>query len=616
MAQVEELVVELSAKVDDYNRAIKDAMDKTQQGANKGGKAVGGLKGKIEDMVGVSLPSFKAFAVAAGGAFAVKQIVDYGEQYTNLQNKIRTVLDPTQNLTDVTRNLLEVSNESRTSLESTTTLYTRLKRSTEDLGLSNQELFNLTETINKSFAVSGATAEEAAAAITQLSQGLASGALRGDEFNSVSEQAPIILEAVAAATGKSRGELRDLAAEGKITSEVLIKSLQAYSGVIETDFSRAQVTVGQASEKLSNNLLVLVGEFDKAAGLSGGTAEAINTLANTLTSLQPIIKQTGEFFNELASIIRDSFTQYVDLAAEAVESAASTLSGVWDYISDGVSGIVEDVSEAVGGSVPDVVKEAADAITETISETAAGVAEFAGDVSTAVEQVFDDAREKRLEKVQEAADAEVAIAQQKQEQIAEIEAGEKVELKEDPEKAAKDKKKKEDKEAKEAERLKSKHTKELLGISKKFAKEDMAIGESAVQFTKDKAATSILAYAAEGAEKVISQLGLPGIPIAGAILAGGAALANKVRSLGTGGGGGLDTGAGGAGGAGGGAGPTIATREIEPETATFRADIAGGTGATSQMITISAPPGDSIGEALAEWINDGIKKGRIQGAGG
>lgn len=616
MAQVEELIVELSAKVNDYNRAIKDAMGKTQQETGKGGQAVGGLKSKIEDFVGVSIPSFKAFAVAAGGAFAVKQIVDYGEEYTNLQNKIRTVLDPTQDLTDVTRQLLDVSNESRTSLESTTTLYTRLKRSTEDLGISNQELFNLTETINKSFAVSGATAEEAAAAITQLSQGLASGALRGDEFNSVAEQAPIILEAVAAATGMSRGELRDLAAEGKITSEVLIKSLQAYSGVIETDFSRAQLTVSQASEKLANNLLVLVGEFDKTTGLSSGSAEALNSVAESLLSLQPIIKKTGEFFTDLSTIISESFTQYVDLAAQAIDSAAGTISSVFSYLSDGVSELIDDVGEDVGDLIPEVVKDAAGAVQEALTETANEVVQFASDVSDATEQVFDNAREQRLQREQEAADAEVEIARNRQEQLAEIEGGDLVEISgDDPEKDATDKKKREDKEAKEAERLKAKHTKELLGISKKFAKEDMAIGESAVQFTKDKAATSILAYAAEGAEKVISQLGLPGIPIAGAILAGGAALANKVRSLGTGGGGGLDTGGAGAITGGGGAGPEITTREIEPETATFRADIAGDAGATSQMITISAPPGDSIGEALADWINDGIRKGRIEGAG-
>jgi tape measure domain-containing protein len=615
MAQVEELIVELSAKVDDYNRAIKDAMGKTQQETGKGGQAVGGLKSKIEDFVGVSIPSFKAFAVAAGGAFAVKQIVDYGEEYTNLQNKIRTVLDPTQDLTDVTRQLLDVSNESRTSLESTTTLYTRLKRSTEDLGISNQELFNLTETINKSFAVSGATAEEAAAAITQLSQGLASGALRGDEFNSVAEQAPIILEAVAAATGMSRGELRDLAAEGKITSEVLIKSLQAYSGVIETDFSRAQLTVSQASEKLANNLLVLVGEFDKTTGLSSGSAEALNSVAESLLSLQPIIKKTGEFFTDLSTIISESFTQYVDLAAQAIDSAAGTISSVFSYLSDGVSDLIDDVGEDVGDLIPEVVRDAAGAVQEALTETANEVVQFASDVSDATEQVFDNARQDRLQREQEAADAEVEIARNRQEQLAEIEGGDLVQIPgDDPEKDATDKKKREDKEAKEAERLKAKHTKELLGISKKFAKEDMAIGESAVQFTKDKAATSILAYAAEGAEKVISQLGLPGIPIAGAILAGGAALANKVRSLGTGGGGGLDTGGAGAITGGGGAGPEITTREIEPETATFRADIAGDAGATSQMITISAPPGDSIGEALADWINDGIRKGRIEGA--
>ena len=236
---LESLIVKLDADVRDYTRKMDNAQKKTESSS----KSMVASLGKVK--IGVL-----AIGAAMAGSAAV--LAKYGDAYTNIQNRIRTVIDPTQDLATVTQDLLTLSNETRSSMESTSELYSKLKRNTEELSLSNAELLDITGLINKSFQISGASAASAAGAITQLAQGFAAGALRGDEFNSVAENAPVIMDAVAFATGKTKGELRELAAEGKITSEVLIDSIQAYSSVIESDFSKASITMDVYGHLLPN----------------------------------------------------------------------------------------------------------------------------------------------------------------------------------------------------------------------------------------------------------------------------------------------------------------------------------------------------------------------------
>jgi len=135
--------------------------------------------------------------IALGGSMVVRQVVQYADAWQNATNQLKTVQGTTENLSKTQSVLMRVANESRSSFEATSGLYTRLSRATANLNLDQAELIDLTDTINKSFAVSGASAQEASNAITQLAQGLAAGALRGDEFNSVSEQSPILMQAVA-----------------------------------------------------------------------------------------------------------------------------------------------------------------------------------------------------------------------------------------------------------------------------------------------------------------------------------------------------------------------------------------------------------------------------------
>src|SRR5690606_19600466 len=149
---------------------------------------------------------------------------------------------------------LGISRETNTALDSTVGLYSTIVRSTKEMALSSGDVAGVVKTVNQLFMASGASAQEAANAIRQMSQGLAAGALRGEEFNSVSENAPRIMDAIAAKLKMTRGELRAFAAEGGITSKILVESLQEYSDEAQRMADQTDRTFGQHMVNAGTNM--------------------------------------------------------------------------------------------------------------------------------------------------------------------------------------------------------------------------------------------------------------------------------------------------------------------------------------------------------------------------
>ena len=233
-------------------------------------------------------------AGAIAAAFSVRQITAYADAYTNIQNRLRVVTNGTEELARVTKQLLDVANDTRSEYQATAVLFSTLARSTEELGISQSRLLAITTTINQSFAVAGATAQEASNAIRQLSQGLASGALRGDEFNSVAEQAPGILRAVAAETGKTVGELREFAAQGGITADLLIRSLEGYADTVNTEFNQTNRTFNQSLTVTNNNLTEFVGRSQAVQG-------SLQAIGNALVAVSGSLDEIDRFGTALAA---------------------------------------------------------------------------------------------------------------------------------------------------------------------------------------------------------------------------------------------------------------------------------------------------------------------------
>lgn len=140
----------------------------------------------------------------------------------------------------------------------------------------------LTETVSKAVAISGASAEAADAALVQFGQALASGTLRGEELNSVMEQTPALAKAIAQGMGITVGELRSVAAEGKITSQEIVKALKNVQNDVDALFAKTDITIGQSLTLLNNEITKFVGEASKGSGAAQVLAGSVQTLASNL----------------------------------------------------------------------------------------------------------------------------------------------------------------------------------------------------------------------------------------------------------------------------------------------------------------------------------------------
>lgn len=232
-----------------------------------------------------SLGELSKIAAAVMAILSVNQISQYADAWTELNNKLANALRPNEELVDVTERVFNITQQTRSSLEATASLYARLERATRQYGTSAQDLVKLTTIINQGFVVSGATAEEAENAIIQLSQGLASGALRGEEFNSVNENGNRLIVALADSMGVTIGQMRQLAAEGKLTTDVVVNGLLSQGATIGAEFAKTTTTISQAMQVAGNNITKFIGE---SSSVKAGVAifnDAIITASNNISGL-------------------------------------------------------------------------------------------------------------------------------------------------------------------------------------------------------------------------------------------------------------------------------------------------------------------------------------------
>lgn len=210
------------------------------------------------------------------------QLVKYADEFTNINNRLRLVTNGTEELTQAQKELFKISQDTRVSFSSSAELYSKLKTSTDNLNISQERLLKITQTINKAGLLGGGSVESVNAALVQLGQGLASGTLRGDELNSVLENTPRLARAIAEGMNVPLGKIRELAGEGKITAETIIKALESQGIAIDKEFEKVGATIGQAMQTVSNSILFAVGTLDEGTGASKSFADSIMSLSKLI----------------------------------------------------------------------------------------------------------------------------------------------------------------------------------------------------------------------------------------------------------------------------------------------------------------------------------------------
>ena len=214
------------------------------------------------------------------------------DEYKNFESRIKLISKSNAQAKGTFNELMQIANETGTVFAATAELYTRLFRAMGS-SANSAELLQFTKTIQQMTAISGAGAEEAKAAIIQLAQGLASGALRGDEFNSVAEQMPILLEVLQKSLGKTRAELRKMAEDGAITPQLILGATKEATEEIQRQYEQMPLTIGRAMNQLANGWLEFVGNTDKAIPASKLIAGAISLVANNLDLLAGALITAG-----------------------------------------------------------------------------------------------------------------------------------------------------------------------------------------------------------------------------------------------------------------------------------------------------------------------------------
>lgn len=290
-------------------------------------KQIEGMNNKL-DQAGKALVG--AFSVSALTG-AIRGIANAADSYSLMNARLKLATGSQEEFNTAQAELRRIAEATQTPIESLATLYGRISRPLKEAGRSQGDILKVTEAVATSFRVSGASAEEAENGVIQFAQALGSGALRGDEFNSVAEQAPRLMQALADSLGVPVGALKEMAAQGELTASVVTDALVGQLDTLRAEAASLPETVGGAMTSLSDRWNEAIGQADVQPLI-----DSINTLADTVSD--PTI------VSSLVSLA-GAITQ---IGAAAVEAGAwvATFGKDLGYIVARFTGNVDEISRA------------------------------------------------------------------------------------------------------------------------------------------------------------------------------------------------------------------------------------------------------------------------------
>ncbi|MDU3809878.1 MAG: tape measure protein [Klebsiella grimontii] len=301
-------------EVDAALNGLNGSMGRLEASVNRTERSIGSMERTMSSLSGV--------AKGLLAALSVQQVASYADAWTELNNKVANSVRTGETQAEVMQRIFDVSQATQSSLNGTATLYARLERGTRTYNTSAEDLTRLTTIINQGFAVSGATAQEAENAIIQLSQGIASGVLRGEEFNSVSEQGSRLMVALADSMGVSIGQLRAMAAQGQLTTDVVVKGLLSQGDAIGKEFANTTVSIAKGLQVAGNNVTKFFGENSTVKSFAAGFRDSVITISENLETL-------GTALIGAAAIMGGKFAGALAMATAAQASRVkATIQGI------------------------------------------------------------------------------------------------------------------------------------------------------------------------------------------------------------------------------------------------------------------------------------------------
>ena len=222
--------------------------------------------------------------------------IQIADKSTELSNKLKLVTDDEIQHAQAMSAVYDISMKTAQSTQAVSAIYSSFSQNAKELGINQQQVASVTETISKAVAISGASASEAQNALTQFSQTLLMGKMRAQEYNSIMTQTPAVMQAIARGLGVTMGELKQMSDDGKLTSDKMIQALEKSKASVDELYGKTATTVSNAMQNLTTATEKFIGEVDKTTGVSSLAATGINTLAQNLNTLIPLLLYAGTAF--------------------------------------------------------------------------------------------------------------------------------------------------------------------------------------------------------------------------------------------------------------------------------------------------------------------------------
>lgn len=287
------------------------ALDEGRVPLQEHDRLLGLLQKKYGDTTAAQTSAVTGFGRLAAGAAAgaaayyavsgaITTYINATDQAKRVESQLKLVTSGSGELTRVSDELFASAQRNRSGFEETAGLYARVARNADQLGISQRQVFNLSDNVAKAIRISGASASEASAGVIQFGQALASGRLSGDEFRSVMENTPRLALALADGLGVTIGQLRAMANEQRLTADVVIPALLSQTGKLRDEFGKMNVTIAESGTVFENSLSAAIARLDQATGASGNLAKSIIGIAGAIDVLSGKKFTVGEQIDRTA----------------------------------------------------------------------------------------------------------------------------------------------------------------------------------------------------------------------------------------------------------------------------------------------------------------------------
>ncbi|HAK6958210.1 TPA: phage tail tape measure protein [Salmonella enterica] len=354
MATLRELIIKISANSQSFQTEIsrasrmgQDYYRTMQNGGRQAAAAARESERALSDLTAGFASAGRA-AAAATAAFATGKIVQIADEWNSVNARLKQASSSADDFAASQRQLMEISQRTGTAFSDNANLFSRAAASMREYGYSSDEVLKITEAVSTGLKLSGANTQEASSVITQFSQALAQGVLRGEEFNAVNEAGDRVIRALAAGMGVARKDLKSMADQGQLTIDKVVPALMSQLGALQGEFASMPQTASGSLQKVTNSFMAWVGGVNQATGATDALSGGLDNVAQTLDSF------TSSAVSGALNDVADNMS--------TITTVAGALVGVG--LARYLSGVVTSASSATGALISAAKSEVALAVAQ------------------------------------------------------------------------------------------------------------------------------------------------------------------------------------------------------------------------------------------------------------